>query len=71
MPIRDPGAFEPEAIAAMSEALAAALKEFEDTRQSAMPEAIAARIIAMAKFGVRDPARLRAAALAAARGEKD
>jgi hypothetical protein len=55
----------------MSEALAAGLKEFEDTRQSAMPEAIAARIIAMAKFGVRDPGRLRAAALAAARGEKD
>jgi cytochrome P450 len=68
----DPGAFEPEVIAAMSDALEAALDELPDSRQRAeMAAAIALRIIAVAKLGERDPARLRAAALAAARGEND
>jgi hypothetical protein len=67
MPIRSflqPGAFEPEAIAAMSEALEATLKELQDTGQAAAPEVIAGRIIAAAKLGERDPIRLREAALA-------
>jgi hypothetical protein len=66
MPIRSflqPGAFEPEAIAAMSEALEAALKKLQDTGQMVVPEVIASRIIAAAKLGERDPVRLREAAL--------
>ena len=66
MPIRSflqPGAFEPEAIAAMSEALEAALKKLQDTGQTVVPEVIASRIIAAAKLGERDPVRLREAAL--------
>ena len=42
-----PGAFEPEAIAAMSEAYEAALKELQDTGD-VMREVIAGRIIAAA-----------------------
>jgi hypothetical protein len=57
-----PGAFEPEAIAAMSEAYEAALKELQDTRD-VMREVIAGRIIAAARLGERDPARLLKAAL--------
>lgn len=67
MPIRNfiqPGAFEPEEIAAMGEALEAALKEVGDTRQpEMMREIFAQRIIAAAKLGERDPVRLRQAAL--------
>ncbi len=66
MPIRSflqPGAFEPEAIAAMSEALEATLKELQDTGQAVAPKVIAGRIIAAARLGERDPDRLRAAAL--------
>ena len=67
MPIRpliQPGAFDPEAIAVMSEAFEAALKALQDTGQSnVVPEIIARRIIAAAKLGERDPVRLRAAAL--------
>jgi hypothetical protein len=66
MPIRSfiqPGAFDPEAIAAMSEALETAIKELQDTGQPVVPEAMAGRIIAAAKLGERDPVRLRAAAL--------
>jgi hypothetical protein len=65
MPIRpfiEPGAFEPDAIAAMSEAFEAALKELQDTGD-VMRETIARRIIAAARFGERDPARLLEAAL--------
>jgi hypothetical protein len=65
MPIRSfmqPGAFEPEAIAAMTEAFEAALKELQDTDHVSR-EAIAGRIIAAAKTGERDPVRLREAAL--------
>ena len=67
MPIRSfvgPGAFEPEEIAAMSEAPEAALKELHHAGQRhVVPEAIAGRIIAAARLGERDPVRLRAAAL--------
>ena len=67
MPIRSfiqPGAFEPEAIAAMSEALEAALKELQDTGQLRLArETLAIRIIAAARFGERDPVRLLEAAL--------
>ncbi len=59
-----PGAFGPEALAVMSEAFEAALKELQDTGQpEVVREAIALRIIAAARFGERDPVRLRAAAL--------
>jgi hypothetical protein len=64
----EPGAFEPEAIAAMSDALEAALKELQHTGQTEVTaEIIAGRIIAAATLGERDPARLRAAALAASK----
>jgi hypothetical protein len=62
MPIRSfihSGAFEPEVVAAMSEALEAACKEQPNVARGT----IANRILAAAKFGVRDPARLREAAL--------
>ena len=59
-----PGAFEPELVAAMAEALEAACKTLHDTHLSeAAREDIARRIIAAARFGERDPVRLRAAAL--------
>ena len=67
MPIRsflEPGAFEPEAVAAMSEAFEAACKELQDGSQREVArEVIAVRIIAEAKLGVRDPVRLLEAAL--------
>ena len=60
-----PGEFEPEALATMSEAFEAALKELHDAGQpNVVPEAVAGRIIAAAKFGERNAARLLAAALA-------
>jgi len=64
-----PGAFEPEAIAVMSEAFEAAIKELQDTGD-VMREVIAGRIIAAATLGERDPARLLVAALARPRGER-
>jgi hypothetical protein len=58
------GAFEPEAITAMSAAFEAACKELGDAVQSdAVRETLAIRIIAEAKLGERDPVRLREAAL--------
>jgi len=67
MPIHSfmqPGAFEPEAIAAMSEAFEAALQELQDAGQRDVSrEVIAGRIIAAARLGERDPVRLREAAL--------
>jgi hypothetical protein len=73
MPIRSfihPGAFDPEAIAVMSEAFEAACNELNDAGQPKVaPEVIATRIIAAARRGERDPVRLRAAALA--RDEND
>jgi hypothetical protein len=74
MPIRSfiqPGAFDPEAIAAMKEAFEAALKELQDTGQRVARDVIAGRIIAAARIGERDPVRLRAAALAGVPGERD
>jgi hypothetical protein len=62
--LMQPGAFDPEAIAAMSEALQAAYTELGDIGQSdSTRETIAGRIIAAARFGERDPARLLEAAL--------
>ena len=59
-----PGAFEPEEIASMSEAFEAACKELGDAGQpEVMREILAQRIIAAAKLGERDPVRLRKAAL--------
>ena len=66
MPIRsfaEPGGFDPETTAAMCEAYDAALKELQETGQSVSPEVIASRIIQAARFGERDPVRLREAAL--------
>jgi hypothetical protein len=54
-----PGAFEPEAIAAMSEAFDASC----ESQPEVMREVIARRIIAAARFGERDPVRLLEAAL--------
>jgi hypothetical protein len=63
--------FEPEAIEAMSEALAAALKELnEGGPPKLVLEVIAERIIASANTGERDPVRLREAALRGF-GERD
>jgi hypothetical protein len=63
-PFVEPGAFDPEAIAAMSEALEAALNKLGDIDQpEVVREIIAGRIIAVAKLGERDPARLLEAAL--------
>ncbi len=59
-----PGAFEPEAIAAMTEALDAACEKLGKTDQPEVTrELIAGRIIAAARFGERDTARLLEAAL--------
>jgi hypothetical protein len=67
MPIRSsisPGAFEPEAIAAMSEAFEAACQLHDAGQHEVVREVIARRIIIAARFGERDPVRLQAAALA-------
>jgi hypothetical protein len=70
--LMQPGAFGPEAIAAMGDALDAALKELQNIGQSdVVRETIAGRIIAAAKFGERNPARLRAAALSGVKGRRD
>ncbi len=58
------GEFDPEAIAAMSEAFNAACKELQYAGSRAAFEIIVERIIAAARAGERDPIRLRAAALA-------
>jgi hypothetical protein len=63
-PLIQGAAFEPELIAAMSEALEAACKGLQDGgRPEVVREAIAIRIIAAARAGERDPVRLRAVAL--------
>jgi hypothetical protein len=70
--LMQPGAFGPEAIAAMSDALEAACKELGDTSQpDVVREILAVRIIGAARFGERDPARLRAAALSGVTGRRD
>ena len=59
------GVFDPEAIAAMSEAFEAACAVLEDAGQpEVVREIIAKRIIAAATTGERDPLRLQAAAFA-------
>jgi hypothetical protein len=64
MPNRSPEAFDPDTIAAMSEALEAAFKELQDTGEpEVVRERIAMRVMAAAKLGERDPARLLEAAL--------
>jgi len=65
-----PGAFEPEATAAMSEAFEAACNELHRTGHAVMREVIAGRIVAAARFGERDPVRLRAAALVGSAGKE-
>jgi hypothetical protein len=64
-PFRRSGAFGPEVIAAMCEALEAACKELgDDIGQPAVARVvIAERIIAAAELGERDPVRMQAAAL--------
>jgi hypothetical protein len=65
MPIHSftPGVFGPDAIAAMSEAFDAACKELGETGHPEVArDVIAGRIIAAARFGERDPVRLREAA---------
>jgi hypothetical protein len=58
--MRSIGAFGPEAIAEMAEALEAAFKELQDTGEpDVMREVFARRIIAAARFGERNPVRLR------------
>ncbi len=67
-PLMQPGAFGPEVIAAMGEALEAALKELQHTGPTdVVREIVAGRIIGAARLGERDPARLRAAALGGGR----
>jgi len=58
-PFMQLGAFEPEAIAAMSEAFDAAC----ESQPEAVREVIAQRIIQAARLGERDPVRLRESAL--------
>jgi hypothetical protein len=56
--------FDPEALAAMGQAFAAACKALDDTGQpQIVREVIAERIVAAARTGERDPARLLEAAL--------
>ncbi len=63
-PFKQPGAFEPEAIAVLSKAFDAACKKLGDIGQpEVVREVIAGRIIAAATLGERDPVRLLAAAL--------
>jgi hypothetical protein len=59
----EPGAFDPEAIMVLGEAFEAAVKEIPDNAQPEVArELIAGRIIAAARLGERDPARLLIAA---------
>ena len=74
--LMQPGAFGPEAIAAMGDALDAALKELQDAGQSdvqsdVLREIITGRIIGAARLGERDPVRLRAAALSGVTGRRE
>ena len=67
MPIRaliQSGAFDPDAIAAMTQAFDAACEKLADIDQPEVArEVIAGRIIAAARLSERDPARLLDAAL--------
>jgi hypothetical protein len=67
-----PGAFEPEALAAMSDAFDAACEKLGDIGQPEVAhEVVARRIIAAATLGERDPARLLEAALAGPEGKQE
>jgi hypothetical protein len=62
-PFIQPEAFDPETVAAMTEAFDAACKKQGDTGQPKVAhEVIAARIVAAARLGERDPVRLLEAA---------
>jgi hypothetical protein len=64
MPMHSFGAFGPEVIAEMTEALEAACEELGDTHQpEVLREKVAQRIIHAVRLGERDPVRLREAAL--------
>jgi hypothetical protein len=64
VPMRSRGAFGPEAIAEMGEILNAAFEKLQGSSEpNVVREGIAMRIIAAARFGERDPARLLEAAL--------
>lgn len=64
-----PGAFDTEAVAAMSKAFDAACEKLSETDQPEVTrEVIAGRIVAAARLGERDPARLLEAALTTPRG---
>jgi hypothetical protein len=64
MPLRSSGAFDPEAIAEITEALEVAYKELHGTAEpEIVREIIATRIIAAIRLGERDPARWLEAAL--------
>jgi hypothetical protein len=64
MPMRSRGAFGPQSIAEMDEILDAAFEKLQDTGEpEVVRERIAVRIMAAAKLGERDPARLLAVAL--------
>jgi hypothetical protein len=64
MPMRLFGVFGPEALAEMAQTLDAAYKQLQGTGEpDVVREGIATRIIAAARLGVRDPARLLEAAL--------
>ena len=70
--LMQPGAFDPEAVAAMGDALEAACKELGDIGQpDVVREIMAGRIIGAARLGERDPARLRVAALSGVPGSRD
>ena len=74
--LMQPGAFGPEAIAVMGDALDDALKELQyigqsDVQSEAVRETIAGRIIGAARLGERDPVRVRAAALSGVTGRRD
>jgi hypothetical protein len=63
-PFREQGAFDPETIAAMGAAFDAACKELGEVGQLQMVrKLVAQRIIAAARKGDLEPARLRATAL--------
>jgi hypothetical protein len=64
MPMGSFGAFGPEAVAEMGEVLDAAFEKLRDTGEpDVVRERIAMRIMAAARFGERDRARLLEAAL--------
>jgi hypothetical protein len=64
MPMGSFGVFGPEALAEMAQTLDAAYKQLQGTGEpDVVRERIATRIIAAARLGERDPARLLEAAL--------